>query len=148
MKAKLKWKDQMVFEGVVDGHRITMDAKAPFGKNMGPSPKELVALGMGGCTAMDVISLLHKNKQLPQTFEIEVEVDILPTEGKQPAVFSQALLSFIVTGNIEPASLVEAVYLSQSKYCGVSAMLSKSFPISYRIELNGAEVGAGKARFS
>ncbi len=147
MKAKLKWKDKMVFEGTVDGHQITMDAKPPLGKNVGPTPKELLALGLGGCTAMDVIALLNKDKRLPQSFEIEVEVDIIPTEGKHPAVFSQALLSYVVTGDVEVAQLVEAVRLSQSKFCSVSAMLSKSFPISYRVELNGAEVGAGKARF-
>ena len=147
MKAKLVWRDKMVFEGQVDGHSVMLDAKPPFGKNSGPTQKELLALGLGGCTAMDVIALLNKNKQIPKELEIEVEIDIMHSEGKQPAVFDQALLSYIVKGDVDSKVLLEAVTLSQTKYCGVSAMLSKSFPISYRIELNGSEVGAGKARF-
>lgn len=135
----------MVFEGAADGHSLSMDAKTPIGKNTAPSPKELIALGMGGCTAMDVIALLKKYKQLPQSFEIEI--DITPSEGKQPAVFERALLSYIVKGEVEPEKLLEAVKLSQSKFCGVSAMLSKSFPIHFRIELNGEEIGTGQSAF-
>lgn len=147
MKAKLVWRDKMVFEGLVDGHRLLIDAKSPVGKNSGPSPKELLALGLGGCTAMDVITLLEKSKQLPQSLEIEVEIDIIHSQGKQPDVFDQALLSYVVKGEVDAEKLLDAVRLSQTKYCSVSAMLSKSFPISYRVELNGTQVGAGKARF-
>ena len=147
MNAKLKWKDKMVFEGVVGGHSIVLDAKPPVGTNAGPTPKELVALGLGGCTAMDVIALLNKHKQVPKSFEIDVEIDMVPSEGKQPVVFDQALLSYVVKGEVEPERLLEAVQLSQSKYCSVGAMLSRSFPISYRVELNGFEVGVGRARF-
>jgi putative redox protein len=145
MKAVLRWKDKMLFEGLVDKHTVVMDAKSPIGRGEAPTPKDLVVLGLGGCTAMDVIALLNKYHQPPLTFDIEV--DVLQSEGKQPAVFEQAMLSYVVTGNIEPEKLFEAVRLSQSKHCGVSSMLSKSFPISYRVELNGVEVGAGKAKF-
>lgn len=146
MKATVTWKDSMVFEGASEEHSLSMDAKAPIGKSSAHTPKELVALGMGGCTAMDVIALLKKYKQLPESFEVGIE--IVPVLGKQPAVFESALLSYILKGQVDPAKLLEAVKLSQTKYCSISAMLSKSFPIQYRIELNGTEIGSGCADFS
>jgi putative redox protein len=145
MKTTVVWKDGMEFDGVSEQHQIRMDAKAPLGKNAGATPKELVALGLGGCTAMDVIALLKKHKQPPQSFRIDVE--ITPSSGSYPVVFDKALLTFAVDGAVDSEKLIEAVQLSQTKYCGVSAMLSKAFPIEYRIVLNGTEVGSGAAKF-
>jgi putative redox protein len=146
MKANVVWKEHMAFDGDIDGHHVLMDAKAPLGKNSGASPKELLALGIGGCTAMDVIALLNKYKQLPESFSIEV--DITPTQGKQPATFETATIIYKVKGTaVTPEKLIEAVTLSQTKYCGVSAMLANSFPIQYRVELNDVEINSGKANF-
>lgn len=145
MKTTIVWKDAMEFEGAAGPHIVRMDAKVPFGKDSAASPKELVAMGLGGCTAMDVIALLIKNKQPPQSFQIDVEVQH-STNG-HPIVFEKALLKFIVNGQIEPNKLIEAVSLSQTKYCGVSAMLSKALPIEYKVVLNGIEIGFGSANF-
>lgn len=145
MKANLVWKDAMAFDGTVGLHTVVMDAKTPLGKDTGATPKELIALGLGGCTAMDVIALLKKYKQLPKSFEVKVEIET--STGKQPAVFEQAVINYLITGEVDPEKLKEAVHLSQTKYCGVSAMLSKAFPILYRITLNGIEVGSGKSEF-
>ena len=94
---------------------------------------------------MDVIALLKKYRQLPKSFD--VEVDISSSEGKQPVVFVSAILSYLVTGEVDPQRLLESVQLSQTKFCSVSAMLSQSFPIHFRIELNGVEIGTGKTEF-
>ncbi len=145
MKTAVIWKDRMMFEGVADDHIVSMDAKPPIGKNAGASPKELVAMGLGGCTSMDVIALLKKYKQVPKTFRIDVEIQ--PSTGEHPIVFEKAILSFNVEGEVDAEKLNEAVMLSQTKYCGVSAMLSKSFPIEYRVILNGKEIGTGNANF-
>lgn len=145
MKTAVVWKDGMMFEGVADNHIVQMDAKAPIGKDIGASPKELVAMGLGGCTAMDVIALLKKYKQPPQTFRVDVE--IVPSRGAHPIVFEKAILTFTVDGAVDSEKVNEAVKLSQTKYCGVSAMLSKSFPIEYRIILNGTEIGTGTTKF-
>jgi len=145
MKTALVWKEGMEFNGIADDHVVPMDAKAPIGKNKAPTPKELVALGLGGCTAMDVIALLKKQKQPPQSFRVDIE--IIPSTGTYPAVFEKALLTFSVEGAVDSEKLNEAVKLSQTKYCGVSAMLSKSFPIEYRIILNANEIGSGTAKF-
>lgn len=146
MKSKVVWNEQMQFTGSTDNHTVTMDSKSPLGKDSGPTPKELVALGMGGCTAMDVIALLKKYKQMPESFE--VEVDVTPSQGRHPAVFEHAILTYTVKGQVESEKLLEAVVLSMTKYCGVNAMLSKALPIHYRVVLNGQEVGSGQAQFS
>ena len=145
MKTAVVWKDGMEFNGRVDDHIVAMDANSPIGKDKAPTPKELVAMGLGGCTAMDVIALLKKHKQRPRTFSVDIEIQ--PSTGAPPIVFEKAILNFIVEGEIEAGKLMEAVNLSQTKYCGVSAMLSKSFPIEYRIFLNGTEIGTGTAKF-
>lgn len=145
MKTTIVWKDAMEFEGVAGSHEVLMDAKAPIGKDAGASPKELVAMGLAGCTAMDVIALLKKYKQPPQNFQIDV--DIQTSTGGHPAVFEKAMLKFVVHGNVDADKLLEAVHLSQTKYCGVSAMLSKALPIAYQVILNGEEVGVGIANF-
>lgn len=145
MKIAVEWKDAMEFFGRIGEHAVPMDAKPPIGKDKAPTPKDLVVMGLGGCTAMDVVALLKKYKQPPKTFSVELEVQT--SAGKPPYVFEKAVLSFVAEGEIEPEKLIEAVKLSQTKYCGVSAMLSKSFPIEYRIVLNGIEVGTGAANF-
>lgn len=145
MKTAVVWKDGMEFYGRANDHTVPMDANSPIGKNKAPTPKELVTMGLGGCTAMDVIALLKKHKQPPKAFSVDIEIQ--PSTGAHPIVFEKAVLSFIVEGAVEAEKLIDAVKLSQTKYCGVSAMLSKSFPIEYRVILNGCEVGTGTAKF-
>jgi putative redox protein len=145
MKTTVRWKESMEFEGLAESHSVMMDAKAPIGKNSAATPKELVALGLGGCTAMDVIALLKKNKQLPESFEIEMDIES-STSG-HPVVFKKAVLKFIVKGSIDAEYLIKAVNLSQTQFCGVSAMLSQALPIEYKIVLNGEEIKTGAANF-
>jgi putative redox protein len=145
MKTSVIWKDGLEFEGRANEHIINMDAKAPIGHNIAATPKELVALGLGGCTGMDVVALLKKHKQPPKSFEIAIEIE--PSTEGHPIIFKKGLLKFIVDGDVTPEALTEAVVLSQTKYCGVSAMLSESFPIEYQIILNGSEISKGVANF-
>lgn len=145
MKAQLKWTEGMKFNATSDGNAVLMDAKAPFGTNTAMTPKELVAVGLGGCTAMDVVALLKKHKQSYKT--LDVDVDIATSSGGQPVIFTQATLTFNVTGDVDHAILLDAVRLSQTKYCGVSAMLVKAFPIHYIVKLNGEQIGEGQADF-
>lgn len=145
MKTAVVWKNGMSFEGIEGDHIVPMDAKSPIGKDTAATPKELVAMGLGGCTAMDVIALLKKYKQMPTAFRVDVEIQA--STGSNPIVFEKAILNFVVDGTVEAEKLTEAVRLSQTKYCGVSAMLSKSFPIEYHVILNGEEIGEGFAKF-
>lgn len=145
METTLIWKEGMVFTAEASGNLIKIDAKKPLGKEQGATPKELVAMGMAGCTGMDVIALLKKAKEPVENFSIHCEVET--TEGVYPSVFTKAHLIFQLTGSINPEKVIESVKLSQSKYCGVSAMLSKAFPITWEIKLNGKEIATGKADF-
>lgn len=145
MKTTVVWKDLMEFDGTNGLHTVRMDAKAPIGKDSAATPKELVAMGLGGCTAMDVIALLKKYKQMPISFQVDVEIETSTTG--HPAVFEKAILKFVVNGQIDKEKLMEAVKLSQTKYCGVSAMLSKALPIEYKVILNEIEIGSGFANF-
>ena len=131
MQLQSSWKSGMKFEANADGKTALMDAKAPIGKGEAMTPKELVAAGLVGCTAMDVIALLKKHKQ-PVT-ALTVDADIETSTGQQPAVFTSALLTFRATGEISAEILLDAVHLSQTKYCGVRAMLSRVFPIRYTV---------------
>lgn len=145
MKTILNWTEKMRFTADCDGNTVSMDTKAPLGENKAMTPKELVATGLGGCTAMDVIALLKKHKQEYKSFQIEV--DITSSSGGHPVVFADATLVFRVTGDIDRAILLESVKLSQTKFCGVSAMLSKALPIHYKVLLNDEEIGSGQADF-
>ena len=136
----------MQFEGEADGNKVSLDAKSPIGSGSGLTPKELLPIAISGCTAMDVVSLMRKYKQPLEAFD--VTADVTMKEGSKPAVFADVLLTFTLTGDVDPEKALEAVHLSQTKYCSVSAMMAKATPIHYRVVLNGKEIGTGEASFS
>ncbi len=144
MKARAIWTTKMKFTGESDNHSIQMDAKPPFGDNSGSTPKELVAIAVAGCTGMDVVALMKKYKQPLESFEVQVDA---PSVERQPPVFKEISLVFMFKGNLDKERVVEAVHLSQTKYCAVSGMLAPSVPIHYKILLNDEEVGTGEAHF-
>jgi putative redox protein len=146
MKVVTKWTEKMRFVASADGHDVRMDTKAPIGTDTALSPKQLVIAGLAGCTAMDVAALMKKYNQPVEGFEIEAEVE--KSSGGYPEVFTSALLIFRLNGVLDESKVIEAVTLSQTKYCGVSAMLAKAFPIRYRIEINGKPVGSEGNAFS
>jgi putative redox protein len=139
MKIITQWNEGMKFTSHANDHTVAMDTKAPIGTDSALTPKQLVVAGLAGCTAMDVVALLKKHKQVIESFEIDAEVE--KSSGGYPEVFTSAVLVFRLKGEIQAEKAIEAVTLSQTKYCGVSAMLSKAFPIRYRIELNGKIIG-------
>lgn len=135
----------MNFTAKAEGHQISMDAKSPMGDDSAMTPKQLLLAAICGCTAMDVVALLKKYKQPIDSFEIDADSEL--TSGVQPAVFKEVKIRFKLVGKIEVAQALEAVKLSQTKFCGVTAMVSKSVPVTYVVELNGEEIGSGKADF-
>lgn len=146
MKGTVTWSEAMAFEGESNNYTVPLDAIPPIGKGKGMTPKELVNLGLAACTAMDVISLLKKYKQPVEKFWVESVAE--KTSGSYPIVFSEINLEFYVEGNIDPKKLQEAILLSQTKFCGVSAMISKTVPIYYKVILNGNDIDQGKSNFS
>lgn len=146
IKLKINWNQNMKFSSENDNHTVVMDAKSPIGRGDGFTPKELVVMGIAGCSGMDVAAWMKKHKQIVEKFEISTEVET--TSSGHPSVFTKALLTFQVWGAVEAQRLIEAVKLSQTQYCGVSAMLVKAFPIHYRIFLNDEEIGSGQSNFN
>ncbi len=146
MKVSCKWTDAMAFEASSGDHKILMDAKKPIGRDTGMTPKELVVAGLCGCTAMDVAAYLRKHKSVVESLEVSANVEM--SAGGYPVVFNKVELFFRAQGQIDAQKLEEAVKLSQTQYCGVSAMLSKAVGISYSIELNNLPIASGEASFS
>jgi putative redox protein len=145
MKLQCTWQEKMRFSAQADGHQIEMDALAPIGSDSALTPKQLVVAGVCGCTAMDVVALLKKYKQPLDSFSVEAEATM--TDGSYPVVFKEIRLIFKLEGTLDAAKVLEAITLSQTKFCAVSAMLSKAVPILYSVELNGRNIGEGHADF-
>ncbi len=144
MKTQCYWQEKMTFKSISDGHEVLMDTRSPIGSDSAASPKQLVLMAICGCSAMDVVMLLKKFRQDLKSFDILAEADL--TKG-QPSVFKEVNLTFNITGNVEPTKAQEAVMLSQTKYCGVSAMIAKCSPIKYKVLVNGTLVAEGAADF-
>ena len=103
------------------GHHFLLDDAAG---NTGPKPIELIAIGLAGCTAFDVINILRKKRQNVTGYEVRVEAD---QRTEPPNVFTAVRVHHIVTGvDISEEALQSAIRLSESKYCSVSAMLEAS----------------------
>lgn len=116
-------------------HWVVMDSSDKFGGSLaGSSPKELLLMSLGGCSAMDIIPILAK-KRAPVS---HVEVHLTATMAEEhPQVYTDIHMEFVVYGNgINPADVERAIELSTTKYCSVSAMLRASVNLthSYRIE--------------
>lgn len=136
MKARIDWQGKLQFSGTADsGHTVTIDGPPALGgENAGVRPMELILLGVGGCSAMDVMHILKKARQDIQDCRIEVDGTRAETE---PKVFTDIHLRFIVSGNdLNEKHVARAVRLSAEKYCSASIMLSASVNIThdYRIE--------------
>jgi putative redox protein len=145
MRTELSWSEKMLFHAQAGDHHVPVDARQPLGSNQGMAPKELLLSALASCTAMDVIALLMKHQQNVRQFKIAVDAPI--SEGGHPKRFTRADLTFEVEGNVDRTVLLDSVKASQTKFCGISAMLSRAFPIAYSVVLNGTPIGTGVADF-
>ncbi len=143
MEFSTVWENGMSFKSMIGEHDLTMDAQYPLGQDKGVNPKEMLAASLAGCIGMDVVGLLKKYRQLVDSFEIET--DMKQSDDGYPITFIGADLTLKLTGNIDEALLLEAVVLATRKYCGVSSMLSQSFPINWSVYLNDQRLGTGGA---
>lgn len=125
-KFELQWKDGMEFEGKTpSNHKIVVDASEDVGgKNNGPRPMELFIVGLMGCTAMDVVSILNKMRKKIESFRIEVEAE---KANEHPKVWTNINIKYILKGeNLDDKSIQTAIELSQTKYCSAAATLRRS----------------------
>jgi putative redox protein len=139
MHASVRWKNKLAFDGKADSnYTIPLDSSEEAGgENTGLRPLELLAIGLAGCTGMDVISILKKKRQDVTDFEVKV---FAQRAESHPRVFTYILVEFIVTGHaIELQAVERAVELSVTRYCSAQAMLIKAVPIEHKITMIEAE---------
>lgn len=138
MKARIKLVEGITFIAEGDsGHGVVIDAAPDIGgKNLGPRPMELVLMGTGACSAIDVVHILRKARQPITDCVVEVEAERAPDD---PKVFTKIHLHYIVTGKGLAQTQVErAIKLSKEKYCSATAMLAATAAISFDYELREA----------
>jgi len=141
MKARVKWVEDVTFVGESgSGHAVVMDGPPESGgRNLGIRPMEMLLIGMGGCTAFDIVLILRKARQ--QVTDCIVEVEAERAEAV-PKVFTRIHVHFIVTGvGLSDKQVARAVELSAEKYCSASIMLGKSAVITHDYEIRVPAVG-------
>jgi putative redox protein len=129
MDAKVTWDHGLSFKGTADTNFVVpLGASSTVGGDEdGFRPMELLATGLAGCTAMDVISILSKKKQEVTAFEVKVHTEQSPD---YPKVFTNAVIEYHVTGkNIDEEAVRRSIELSAVRYCPAQAMFSKVMPI-------------------
>ncbi len=124
------------------GNTIEMDTSPEFGgSGSAPSPMQVVAMAIGGCSSIDVIEILRKSRQELDGLRVEIDAD--RAEDATPRVFTRVHCRFVLTGNLEPDKVKRAIELSLDKYCSVSKMIDKTAEIDYSFSINGTDFGRG-----
>ncbi|MGM0665730.1 MAG: OsmC family protein [Bacteroidota bacterium] len=128
----LQHEEDLSFNVQIDGHNFKIDSVGEFGgKNRGPRPKTLMLAALGGCTGMDVASIMKKMKIPFEDFSVEV-TGVLTDE--HPKHFKKMHLIFSVKGkDLDRNKIEKAVNLSQDRYCGVTHSYKASMEISHEI---------------
>ena len=130
--ASASWTDGERFVGIASsGHAIVVDAAKD---KTGPSPMELVLIGLCGCTASYVVGILRKKREPFTRLEVSAEAERAP---QPPAVYTSIKLRYRIAGKVSRKSVEDAVRLSKEKYCSVSQMLGKTAKITSEIEIIG-----------
>lgn len=136
MQARVTWAGGATFVGeTTSGHRVVMDgAVEGGGRNLGPRPMETLLLGMGGCTAYDVVAILRKARQ----DIVDCRIDITARRAeKDPKVFTEINIHFVIVGrDLKTAQVERAIALSAEKYCSATIMLGKTAAISHTFEIS------------
>ena len=135
MHATVKWLDGVAFVGESgSGHAVVLDgAPAAGGRNVGMRPMEALLIGLGACSAFDVVAILRKARQQVSDCRVELEAE---RADAVPAVFTRVHMQFVVTGTeLRESAVRRAVDLSAEKYCSASAMLRGSVEITHGYDI-------------
>lgn len=131
MKARVKLVDGMMFVGESgSGHAVVMDGAPEYGgRNLGIRPMEMLLIGLGGCTAFDVVQILRKGREQVADCQVEVTAERAEVD---PKVFTKIHLEYRVVGkDLAPAKVERAIQLSKEKYCSASIMLGAVAEITH-----------------
>jgi putative redox protein len=128
--AKARWTEKMAFEATSNsGHSFLVDGDSKAAS----CPMDLVLAALCGCTAYDVVSILQKKREPLMGLEVSAKAE---KALEPPRVYTAIELLYRVKGNVSRKAVVDAVRLSEEKYCSVAAMLNKTAKITYQIELD------------
>lgn len=121
------------------GHIVELDSRAEFGGNdLAPSPMELLLMGVAGCSAIDIISILKKQRQEITSYKTEVEGIREQIQDAKP--FKEITVTVFLEGDINEEKAVKAAQLSFEKYCSVSKTLEPTAKINYKVVLNNEAI--------
>jgi putative redox protein len=135
MKARIKWVQDVMFLGESgSGHSVVMDgAPDAGGRNLGVRPMEMLLLGLGGCSAFDVMLILKRGREAVTDCVVDIDAERATTD---PKIFTKIQMHYTVTGHALDRKKVErAVQLSAEKYCSASAIMAKSAELSHTITI-------------
>lgn len=135
MKARIKYVEKVTFVAESgSGHAVVLDgAPEAGGRNLGVRPMELLLMGLGGCTAFDVVHILRKGREEVTDCVVEVEAERAETD---PKIFTRIHMHYRVAGRgLAPAKVERAIALSAEKYCSASAIMAKSAAITHDWEV-------------
>jgi putative redox protein len=135
MKATVRWVQDVMFLGESgSGHAVVMEgAPDAGGRNLGVRPMEMLLLGLGGCTAFDVVMILKRGREPVTDCVVDMDAERAATE---PKVFTRIAMKYRITGRgLDPQKVERAVNLSAQKYCAATAILAKTAQISHEIEI-------------
>ena len=138
MKARVKLMEGITFVAESgSGHAVVVDAAPDVGgRNLGARPMELVLMGTGACTAVDVMLILRKSRQAVTDCVVELEAE---RAAEDPKVFTRIRMHYVITGKALAAAHVErAIKLSKEKYCSATQMLAKTAEIEFDYEIREA----------
>ena len=117
------------------GHKVYLDSKAEFGgHDLAPSPMELLLMGVAGCSAIDIISILKKQRQKITDYYAEVEGERIPVDEAKP--FKSIFVTVFLEGEIDEDKAQKAAQLSFDKYCSVSKTLEPNVEVKYQVKVN------------
>lgn len=139
MDVKVRWDCAMLFRGFTpEATTIMMDAHPENGGiNAGPTPMDTLLMALAGCTGMDVIAILKKMRAPVERFAIDVHAE---RAADHPRVLTAIHLRYVASGKgLDPSQVRKAVALSLDRYCSISAMLSKTVPLTHDVVIEDAE---------
>jgi putative redox protein len=135
MKAAVRWVQEAMFVGESgSGHAVVMDgAPDSGGRNLGVRPMEMLLLGLGGCTAFDVVMILKRGREPVTGCVVDIDAERADTD---PKVFTRIAMRYQVSGRgLDPKKVERAVNLSAEKYCSATAIMNKTAQISHEIAI-------------
>ena len=134
-ETSVQWIEGMAFSvSTGSGHTLVLDSKSKEGgETAGPSPMEMLLVGLAGCTAVDVVHILKRQRQPLEGLQVHVKGE---RSSEHPKVYTHITIEYVVQGDVDETKLQRAIELSEEKYCSASAMLGKTAVIehSYRLE--------------